>query len=43
MPARKTAVRLPNAKNNGKSTTGKYLDDYPQGRPVGTMFLINGC
>ena len=30
MPARKAAVRLPNAKNNGKSTTGKYLDDHPE-------------
>ena len=30
MPARKAAVRPPNAKNNGKSTTGKYMDDHPE-------------
>ena len=30
MPSRKAAVRLPNAKNNGKSTTGKYLDDHAE-------------
>ena len=30
MPARKATVRLPNAKNTGKSTTGKYLDDHPE-------------
>ena len=30
LPARKAAVRPPNAKNNGKSTTGKYMDDHPE-------------
>ena len=30
MPARKIAVRPPNAKNNGKSANGKYMDDHPE-------------
>ena len=30
MPARKITIRPPNAKNNGKSTTGKYMDDHPE-------------
>ena len=30
MPPRKIAVRPPNAKNNGKSSNGKYLDDHPE-------------
>jgi hypothetical protein len=30
MPPRKAAAKPPNAKNNGKSSSGKYVDDHPE-------------
>ena len=30
MPAKKISVRPPNAKNTGKSSNGKYMDDHPE-------------
>ena len=30
MPPRKAPAKAPNAKNNGKSSSGKYSDEHPE-------------